>query len=124
MMMFEKIRQWTPELEAGLSQTLRRDRDAIAEGVNRGWLEAYRLWGGEAYMVTRVERGVLTVCCYQGKRVAEAMLWMRGRASTLGLTSILFFTQRPGLARLLGPVVKFELDDYVYRADLGQGAAQ
>lgn len=121
--MFEKIRQWTPELEDGLRDTLRRDRDALAEGVNRGWLEAYRLWGGEAYMVTRVERGVLTVCCYQGRRVAEAMLWMRGRAATLGLHAIVFFTQRPGLARLLGRVVNFQLDEYVYRAELGRGSA-
>lgn len=122
MMMFEKIREWTPELEAGISQAMGRDRDALAEGVNRGWLEAYRLWGGEAYMVTRVERGVLTVCCYQGKRVAEAMLWMRGRSMQLGLSAIVFFTKRPGLARLLGPVLKFELDDYVYRAEFKRAA--
>jgi hypothetical protein len=114
MMRIEKIRAWCEELEAGLSQTFAGDRDAIVEGVNGGWLEAYRLWGGEAYMVTRVERGVLTCCCYQGARVREAMRWMRAQCLRLGLSSIVFFTARPGLARLLGEFSP-QLEQSVYR---------
>jgi hypothetical protein len=101
MMQLEKIRPWTPELDKGLSETFGHDYRALVEGVNGGWLEAYRLWAGQAYMVTRVERGTLTCCCYQGARVCEAMRWMRAQSVRLGLQHILFFTRRPGLARLL-----------------------
>lgn len=114
-MKIEKVRPWCDELDKGLGRVLRRDREVIIAGVNGGWLEAYRMWDGQAYMVTRVEKGVLTCCCYQGARVVEAMRWMRGRSAALGLTDIVFFTQRPGLARLLKDF-NFELDDYVYRA--------
>jgi len=100
-MVIEKVRPWCEELERGLADTFGHDRDAIVEGVNGGWLEAYRLWHGQAYMVTRVERGELTCCCYQGARVCEAMRWMRAQSSRLGLTAIVFFTRRPGLPRLL-----------------------
>jgi len=112
---FEKIRSWCDELDRGLSETLREDRELLADGVNGGWLEAYRMWDGQAYMITRVERGKLTCCCYQGARVVEAMQWMWDRARALGLTDIVFFTRRPGLARLLRRF-PFELDDYVFRA--------
>ena len=112
---FQKIRPWSTELDTGLSEVLRRDRQALVDGVNGGWLEAYRLWGGEAYMITRVEKGTLTCCCYQGARVREAMRWMRDRSQHLGLTDIVFFTRRPALARLLSEF-DFQLDDYVYRA--------
>jgi len=114
-MKIEKIRHWCPELEQGLALTFGDDHDEIVESVNRGWLEAYRMWDGEAYMVTRVEKGVLTCCCYQGARVVEAMAWMRSRSAALGLTHIMFFTRRPALARLLRKF-NFELSDYVYRA--------
>jgi len=117
MMKIEKIRQWCPELDQGLSLTFGRDRDAIARGVNNGWLEAYRLWDGAAYMVTRVEHGELTCCCYQGERVIEAMRWMRATCARLGLHAIRFHTQRPGLQRLLHEF-GFQLDAYVFRVEL------
>jgi|SRR5581483_5882640 len=116
-MKIEKIRQWTPELEAGLSQTFGRDHDLIVESVNKGWLEAYRLWDGEAYMITRVELGVLTCCCYQGGRLVEAMDWMRARSSALGLTAIVFHTKRPALARLLRKF-NFQHEEHVFRAEV------
>lgn len=117
-MKIEKVRQWTDELDRGLSQTFAHDYDAIVEGVNRGWLEAYRLWDGEAYMVTRVERGVLTCCCYQGARVCEAMRWMRARSVALGLSAIVFYTKRRGLPRLLREFEP-EAEETVYRIKVG-----
>jgi hypothetical protein len=113
---FEKVRPWCEELDRGLAQTFGHDHDAIVAGVNSGYLEAYRMWDGAAYMVTRVEKGVLTVCCYQGERVVEAMRWMNARSRMLGLHAIVFYTRRPGLARLLKEF-DFQLDDYVFRAD-------
>jgi hypothetical protein len=113
----EKVFPWSPELDAGLSDVFGRDYAAIVDGVNRRWLEAYRLWDGEAYMVTRVEQGVLTCCCYQGTRVVEAMRWMRERSVALGLKAIDFHTRRPALARLLKEF-RFQLDEYVFRAEV------
>lgn len=117
MMKIEKLRRWCPELEAGLSLTFGRDHDQIVEGVDRGWLEAYRLWDGAAYMVTRTELGVLTCCCYQGSRLVEAMDWMRARSSALGLKAIVFHTRRPALARLLRKF-RFEHEEHVFRAEV------
>lgn len=116
-MKIEKIHIWCPELEEGLRDTFGRDHDAIVDGVNRYGLEAYRLFDGEAYMVTRVEKGVLTCCCYQGARVVEAMRWMTERARALGLHAINFHTRRPGLKRLLREF-PFKLDEYVFRAEV------
>lgn len=116
-MKIEKVFPWSAELDTGLSDVFGRDYAAIVKGVNRRWLEAYRLWDGEAYMVTRVEHGVLTCCCYQGSRVVEAMRWMRGRSAALGLKAIDFHTKRPALQRLLREF-RFELDEYVFRAEV------
>jgi hypothetical protein len=115
MMKIEKVFPWSPELDVGLSKTFAGDYDDIVLGVNARQLEAYRLWDGEAYMVTRVEKGVLTCCCYQGARLVEAMTWMYGRAASLGLTDVMFFTPRPALQRLLKKF-PFKLDAYVFRA--------
>jgi hypothetical protein len=114
-MKIEKIYPWCGELDQGLSEVFGNDYDAIVRGVNARHLEAYRMWDGAAYMITRVELGVLTCCCYQGARVVEAMRWMRGRSAALGLHAIVFYTQRPALARLLKEF-NFELQDYVFRA--------
>lgn len=122
-MKVEKIRQWCPELEEGLRDTFGRDHDAIVAGVNRFGLEAYRLFDGEAYMVTRVEKGVLTCCCYQGARVIETMEWMHQRSAALGLHAINFHTRRPALQRLLRRF-NFQLDEYVFRAEVGHGQRQ
>jgi hypothetical protein len=115
MMKIEKIFPWSPELDQGLSETFAGDYAEIVQGVNARQLEAYRMWDGAAYMVTRVEKGVLTCCCYQGSRLVEAMDWMRARSSQLGLTDIVFFTKRPALQRLLRKF-DFQLDAQVFRA--------
>jgi hypothetical protein len=117
MMKIEKIRTWCAEAEIGLALTFGHDRDALVEGVNCGALELYRLWAGQAYMITRVDRGVLTCCCYQGARVVEAMRWMRAQCDRLGLHAIVFYTRRPALGRLLSQF-HFELDEYVFRAEV------
>jgi hypothetical protein len=111
----ERIRNWTPELEEGLCYALGGDRDIIAAAVNAGRLEAFRLFGGEAYMVTRVERGTITVCCYQGARVREAAEWLFERKKQLGLGPVRFHTRRPGLARLLKGF-GFEHKEHVFEA--------
>lgn len=114
-MNIERIRQWTSEAEEGLCYALGDDRDIIAAAVNAGRLECYRLFGGEAYMVTRVERGTVTVCCYQGARAREAAEWLFEHARAKGLGRVRFHTRRPGLARLLKGF-RFEHREHVFEA--------
>lgn len=114
-MKIERIRQWTQEAEEGLCYALGEDRDIIAASVNAGRLELFRLFEGEAYMVTRVERGTVTVCCYQGGRTREAAEWLFEHARRLGLGRVRFHTRRPGLARLLKGK-GFEHREHVFEA--------
>ncbi|MGH9483755.1 MAG: hypothetical protein ACRD1F_01755 [Terriglobales bacterium] len=114
MMKIEKIRHWCPEAERGLSQTFGYDRAGLIEGVNAGTLECYRLWDGQAYLVTRTERGIVTVCCYQGARARDMMRWLRARCAHLGIKSIVFYTRHRGLARLLNEFCPAQ-EETVYR---------
>lgn len=114
-MKIERLQQWTNEAEEGLCYAMGEDRDIIAAAVNAGRLECFRLWDGAAYMVTRVERGVVTVCCYQGERALEAAQWVFERARLLGLRRVRFHTPRPGLARLLKGF-GFEHREHVFEA--------
>lgn len=98
---FERRAQWCAEADAGLSETFGHDYELIVQGVNAGALELWKLWDGEAWMVTRMEAGVLTCCCYQGSNVRDAMQHMVDDSKRLGLKAVVFFTKRPGLARLL-----------------------
>lgn len=100
-MQIERMREWTVEAEEGLCYAVGDDRDVIAASVNAGRLECFRLMGGAAYMVTRVERGTLTVCCLQGAHAHQVAEWVFARARELGLARVRFHTRRPGLARLL-----------------------
>jgi hypothetical protein len=97
----ELIRHWCDEAERGLSETFGHDRGLIVHGVEVGVLELWKLWDGDAWMVTRVEAGVLTCCCYQGVAVRDAMRAMVGECRRLNLRAIQFFTRRKGLVRLL-----------------------
>lgn len=109
-MKIERIRAWSAELAEGLGETVGRDLAEIREGVNLGWLEAYRLWDGAAYMVTRHEGRTLTCCCYRGERVAEALAWVLSRGPALGFDCVRFHTSRRGLPRLLRDFAPVELE--------------
>jgi hypothetical protein len=114
-MKIERLQHWSQEAEEGLCYALAGDRDIIAAQVNAGRLECFRLWDGAAYMVTRVQGGVLTVCCYQGERAKEACEWVFERARLLGLERVRFHTSRPALARLLSGF-GFEHREHVFEA--------
>ena len=117
-MIIERIRTWNSEAELGLCYAIGRDREELLEGVNAGRLELFRLWAGEAYMVTRVERGTVTVCCYQGARLLEAAAWLVARARELGLRRIRCHVTRPAIARLVRRAIALELAEQVFEAEL------
>jgi hypothetical protein len=116
-LVIQRVAQWCEEAETGLSETFGHDRDLIVQGVNAGSLELWRLWHGKAWMVTRLEAGVLTCCCYQGERVRDTMAAMVAESHRLGLKAIQFYTRRPGLARLLAEFHP-EPQETVYRISL------
>lgn len=117
-MIIERLRTWTSEADIGLCYAIGADREELVAGVNRGGLELFRLWDGEAYMVTRVQRGTITVCCYQGARLLEAAAWVIARARALGLRRIRYHAKRPAIARLVRRVIAMELLEQVFEAEL------
>lgn len=117
-MIIERIRTWTSEADLGLCYAVALDREELVAGVNRGRLELFRLWDGEAYMVTRVERGTVTVCCYQGARLLEAAAWVIARARELGLRRLRYHTKRPAIARLVRKAIAMQLLEHVFEAEL------
>lgn len=117
-MRIEKIKPWREECDDGLSLALREDRAEIIAGVNSGALECYRLWGGEAYMVTRTENGVVTMCCYQGKRLLEAAIWVIAQCQRLGMRQVRFHTAIDAIPRLVRSVAPWRLHERVYVADV------
>jgi len=106
---------WSAAAEAGLSETFGHDRDALVKGVECGALELWRLWSGEAWAITRVERGVLTCCCYQGRDARAWMRWLMEQGRRMGLTAVVFYTKRRGLARMFKEYGFLE-QETVYRA--------
>jgi hypothetical protein len=111
----EKVERWCEEADAGLCETFGHDYDALRKGVEAGSLELWRLWGGEAWAITRVEAGTLTCCCYQGRDARAWMHWLMTQGRRMGLTAIVFYTKRRGLARMFKEYGFLE-QETVYRA--------
>lgn len=77
------------------------DRDIIADEIERGISELWRIDDGKAYMVTRMETDELVIVAFQGKGLANVAPILVETAKRHGLDSIRFHTKRPALARLL-----------------------
>jgi hypothetical protein len=106
---------WAPAADTGLSETFGFDYDALVKGVNAGVLELWKLWDGEAWAITRVEAGTLTCCCYQGRDARAWMAWLMEQGRRMGLTAVVFYTKRRGLARMFQQYGFLE-QETVYRA--------
>lgn len=113
----EKVPRWCEAAERGLCETFGCERELIVAGVERGTLELWRLWHGEAWSVTRIDAGVITCCCYQGVDLAAWAGWLMDRARRMQLRSVLFYTAKPGVARIVRRF-GFVPQETVYRADL------
>lgn len=118
-MKIEKLKRWSEECDAHLAEACGADRDDIAHAVDAGALECYRLFDGEAYMVTRYEPAPnrLTVCCYQGARLKDFAAWFLPTCIRRGIGEIRFHAASPAIARVLAPL-PFQLTEYVYTLPL------
>ena len=105
-MRITRFKQWRPEAERGLDQTLRNDTEALKTQVNSGIAELWHI-DGHSWMISRVEdygdKKELVICCYQGKDLLTIGEEIIKAAKQQGLHSIRFHTQRKGLNRLLKP---------------------
>lgn len=100
-LVFEKRARWCDEAQRGLSQTFGHDREAIIESVNAGRFELWKIEDGNIWMVTRVDRGVLTVCCLQGRGLPCLAPILYRIAQRSGMHAIEYWSKRPALARAL-----------------------
>ncbi len=69
--------------------------------IQQGIAELWRINGGAAWMITRVEGSELVVCCLAGRDLLPVCAVLYRAASLRGLSSIRFHTGRRGLARLV-----------------------
>lgn len=107
------------DARAMLGPTFGRDGAEIEAGIDAGALQLWRLWGGAAWMVTRTQHNVLTVCCYAGRDVAAMAAAVARQARAQGVREVVFFTASRALPRLLRRAgLKFQPERTVYRCEL------
>ncbi|SRR5258706_1820716 len=120
MLTIAKIPQWSDAAELGLGETLGKFRDELADQVNRGIAELWRL-GRRTYLLTRLDKWAhgseLVVCCLKGEGLHEIAPVIIERAKKQGIDSIRFHTTRPGLSRLVSRY-GFRESERVYTLDL------
>lgn len=118
-MKIEKVRKWTAECDQHLAEACGADREDIARAVDAGALECYRLFDGEAWMVTRYEPRPkrLTVCCYQGSHLKEFAAWFLPECLRRGVLEIRYHATSDAIARMLEPL-PFQLTERVYTLNL------
>lgn len=90
-----------------LAETLDGGADRIEWEVGEGLAHPWRLHGGTAYMLTRLEQRdtgpELVIIAAKGRGLAAAMPEMQRRAARQGIASMRFHTARgDGLGRLAG----------------------
>lgn len=100
---------WCGELHLGVANCLRgNDACYFREAIRSGECEAWRINGGAAYMITRVEteagKRVLVVCCFEGRDLKEAAIFIRNFGRENGFDHIRFHTEHKGLHRLISEV--------------------
>jgi len=95
------------------------DLPEILAEVEQGQAEAWRIDGGKAYMVTRIESGTqgheLVVVCFEGRSLRQYAEHIIDKARAAGCGSIRYHTDRPGMGRMLERF-GFEVAETVYRA--------
>lgn len=107
------------EIAAHVSTAAGQDWRLIAEEIDSGSCEAWRVNAGEAFMVTRIEHRTneLVVVCFEGRGLRAVADAIMEQAKHIGCRSIRFHTGRPALGKMMQ---RFGFDELerVYRADL------
>lgn len=97
------------------------DLPGILEEIRQGIAEGWRVNGGEAWMVTRIEHTPhgreLVVVCFEGRNLAGITPQIIERARVAGMASVRAHTNRPGCARIYERSGAVEVER-VYRVEL------
>jgi len=114
MLSFSQAESYLNKSLAGENALLRLECES---GVSQCW----RLFDGQAYMLTRSEGKELVVCCFEGRNLKEIALLIVEAAKCSGFTSIRFHTKRPAILKLFSQ--KFHLvenggAELIYRSKL------
>ena len=113
-MKFKQLPKLTGAISTRLNASLGGDGVLLAEDIEEKKAQLWECDGGDAYMITRIDRHDLVICCYEGKNVKHMMPHMIDAARKEGLKTVRFHTKRPALARLLKDY-KPELSEYVFK---------
>lgn len=109
------------EARPALEGTLGEGEQEIEQEVSDGLAVAWRIEGGAAYLLTRLEctdhGDELVIVCGKGRGVADAMPEIQRRARAQGIASMRFHTPNAALGRLAGRY-GFQEAERVYRARL------
>lgn len=116
-MKFKKLKELNGAVMVRMQTALGTDCNILAHEVEQGQAELWECDGGESYLITRVDYDELVLCCYEGKNVKQMMPHLIAAAQAKGLKAVTFFTDRPGVARMLKEY-KPVLSQYVYRIEV------
>lgn len=89
------------------------DGEALEVECNSGLAQCWKLQGGRAYMLVRIENKELVICCFEGSNLAKIAGFIISAAKSNGFKSIRFHTKRPALAKLINQ--HFEHVEHVFK---------
>lgn len=116
--------EWGTELRVGLGDTLRDDGEAIAADVIEGRATGWRIDGGRAYLVVRMEqygtRRECVVVAARGRGLLDVTPVIFDAARAAGCARVRWHTQRPGLARLVAKQHDVTEIERVYSVEIAQ----
>ena len=118
-MKFEKLPKLNGAVIERLRVVLRDDSDLLAEQIKNGVAELWAIDNGVSYMITRVEKRDLVVCCFDGKDLKNVVPHLLAAAKRMQLSYVRFHTRRPALSRLLNNY-NMELYEYIYRGKVNE----
>lgn len=105
--------QWSEEARNGLAQTFNDEESFIANGVQSGEMELFRV-DGDSWAVVQTWSDTQMCWCYQGRNAlgfAQAMLRIAKRNN---LRCIRFFTKHRALVRLLKSLNPVQVEPQIY----------
>ena len=101
-----------------LQKSLAGNEIPLSLECENGVSQCWRFNKGLAYMLTRVEKKELVVCCFEGSRLKPLIDYLFISAKSCGFTSIRFHTKRPAILKLLNQnfhLIKNTGVEYIYR---------
>jgi len=126
-LMFSQLRQLTASAWQALEPVF-HGHDFDSE-IKKGHCQLWQVEPVGLYLITRIEKEELVICCAAGQALAKAGVYVLAGAINQGVKSVRFHTKRPALARLLNKAgFRFRLvgrkgTESIYRMGVQNGRA-